>query len=228
MVRAYLLVCLPGPACAVLVACAGGTPPPAAAPVPAAEGAPAPVALAAPALTPAASATPLEAEYVDVETDPTTLTPLFDKASRPTFPKATGGAAKCWQTVSLSGDADEDYQQIAAKCGTATGAVAYVKPASGKLHSVKDKRDTYALHLQGGLCYRYFAVADGTVKDLDILILQAKGALVGDDKTTGPVAIIEMEKPWCQDRDVDYQFALEVDGAGTGRYVFGVWAQPGK
>ena len=28
------------------------------------------------------------------------------------------------------------------------------------------------------------------------------------------------------DRDVDYQFAVEVDGAGTGKYVFGVWAQP--
>jgi hypothetical protein len=183
-----------------------------------------PTAAAAPA--PSASAAPADAEYVDVETDPTTLTPLFDKTSRPPFPKATGNAATCWQTVSLQGDSQKDYEQLASKCGTPTGAVAYVKPASGKLHSVKDKRDTYLLHLQGGLCYRYFGVADGTVRDLDILILQAKGALVGDDKTVGPVAIIEMDKAWCQDRDVDYQFAVEVDGVGTGSYVFGVWAQP--
>ncbi len=163
---------------------------------------------------------------MDVESDPTTLTPLFDKGSRPSFPKATGSAATCWQTVSLQGDSQKDYEQLSAKCGTPTGAVPYVKPAQGKLHSVKDKRDTYLLHLQGGLCYRYFGVADGTVKDLDILILQAKGALVGDDKTVGPVAIIEMDKAWCQDRDVDYQFAVEVDGVGTGKYMFGVWAQP--
>ena len=213
-----------------LVACGGGTPPatsvpaaPSAAPEApsAAAAAAAPVASAAPA----APAAPADDKYDDVETDPTTLTPLFDKGSRPTFPKATGNAATCWQQVALTGNAEKDYDGLAAKCGAPTGAVPYVKPAKGKLHSVKDKRDTYLLHLQGGLCYRYFGVADGTVKDLDILILQAKGALVGDDKATGPVAIIEMDKAWCQDKDVDYQFGVEVDGTGTGSYVFGVWAQ---
>lgn len=215
--------------CAVVLGCGGSPPPPAAPPAPSSTGS-LPIASEStpPTPPPAASVAPADADYVDVETDPTTLTPLFDKGSRPTFPKATGNAATCWQTVSLSGDAAKDYVQLASKCGTPTGAVAYVKPAAGKLHSVKDKRDTYLLHLQGGLCYRYFGVADGTVKDLDILILQAKGALVGDDKTTGPIAIIEMDKAWCQDRDVDYQFAVEVDGTGTGKYVFGVWAQPAK
>jgi hypothetical protein len=214
--------------CAAVVAC-GGSKPPVSSPGPAdsssAASAPAPSASASVAAAPTTSAAPAEEEYVDAETDPTTLTPLFDKSSRPTFPKATGSAATCWQSVSLQGESEKDYEQLAAKCGTPTGAVPYVKPATGKLHSVKDKRDTYLLHLQGGLCYRYFGVADGTVRDLDILILQAKGALVGDDKTVGPVAIIEMDKAWCQDRDVDYQFAVEVDGTGTGRYVFGVWAQ---
>lgn len=210
-------------------ACGGSKPTPAtpAADTTAPSSAPAtttaPVASSTPA---AASATPASDEYVDAETDPTTLTPLFDKTNRPTFPKATGSPATCWQTVSLGGNAEKDYEQLAGKCGAPTGAVAYVKPVAGKLHSVKDKRDTYLLHLQGGLCYRYFGVADGTVKDLDILILQAKGALVGDDKATGPVAIIETDKSWCMDRDVDYQFAIEVDGQGTGKYVFGVWANP--
>ncbi len=216
----------------VLVACGGSNPTPAT-PSSAASSAPADstpttATSSAPAPATAASAAapaPASDDYVDAETDPTTLTPLFDKGSRPAFPKATGSPATCWQSVSLSGDAQKDYEALAGKCGTPTGAVPYVKPASGKLHSVKDKRDTYLVHLQGGLCYRYFGVADGTVKDLDILILQAKGALVGDDKTTGPVAIIEMDKAWCQDRDVDYQFAVEVDGQGTGKYVFGVWAQ---
>jgi hypothetical protein len=213
-----------------LLACGGGTPAPAApTPDPAsAASAGTPSASATPAPSSAASAppaAPADDKYEDAETDPTTLQPLFDKGGRPSFPKATGSPATCWQQVSLTGSAEKDYDALAAKCGAPTGAVPYVKPALGKLHSVKDKRDTYLLHLQGGLCYRYFGVADGTVKDLDILILQAKGALVGDDKATGPIAIIEMDKAWCQDRDVDYQFGVEVDGTGTGNYVFGVWAQ---
>jgi hypothetical protein len=28
------------------------------------------------------------------------------------------------------------------------------------------------------------------------------------------------------DNDVDYQFNVEVDGTGTGHYVFAVWARP--
>lgn len=151
---------------------------------------------------------------------------LFDKGSKPTFPKATTTDAACWQTISLTGDAHKDYDALAAACGAPTGSIAYTKPAPGKLHSVKDKRDTYSMHLLGGLCYRFFGVADGSVKDLDILIEQKGGALVGDDKTHGAVAIIESDKSWCMDRDVDYQFLVQVGGTGTGHYVFGVWAKP--
>ena len=156
----------------------------------------------------------------------TAMKPLFDKGSKPSFPKATASEATCWQTISLSGDAPKDYEQLAAKCGTPTGSVAYTQPTKGKLHYKKDKRDTFSVHLLGGLCYRFFGVADGTVKDLDLLIEQKSGALVGDDKADGQVAIIESGKSWCMDNDVDYSFKVEVDGVGTGRYVFGVWARP--
>jgi hypothetical protein len=91
---------------------------------------------------------------------------------------------------------------------------------------VKDKRDTYVVKLRGGLCYRFFGVADGTIKDLDILVEKTNGDLVGDDKANGPVAIIESDKAWCFDSDGDYQFRVEVDGTGEGHYAFGVWARP--
>jgi hypothetical protein len=182
------------------------------------------------AQTSAASATPPPGEeaYDDPGelSDPTSMKPLFDKSSKPPFPKATTSEATCWQSISLTGDAPKDYEQLAAKCGAPTGSVAYTQPASGKLHYKRDKRDTFSLHLVGGLCYRFFGVADGTVKDLDLLIEKKGGALVGDDKTQGPVAIIESSKSWCMDNDVDYQFNVEVDGTGTGRYVFAVWARP--
>ena len=33
-------------------------------------------------------------------------------------------------------------------------------------------------------------------------------------------------KSWCMDEDAEYDFHIEVDGEGNGRYIFGVWAKP--
>jgi hypothetical protein len=158
--------------------------------------------------------------------DPATLGPLFDAKAKPAFPKKTADEHACWQSLSLTGDATKDFASLVAKCGTPTGSVEYVKSITGRLHSVHDKRDTYLVSIHGGLCYRFFGVADGTIKDLDIIIEKAGGALVGEDHTNGPVAIIDSDKAWCMDADGDYQFRVEVDGTGEGHYVFGVWARP--
>ncbi len=128
--------------------------------------------------------------------------------------------------MSLSGEATKDFSALVSSCGAPTGSVQYVAPAAGKLHHLRDKRDTFFVKIQGGLCYRFFGVADGTIKDLDILIERRNGDLVGDDRTNGPVAIIDADKNWCMDNDGEYQFQVQVDGPGTGNYEFGVWARP--
>lgn len=46
------------------------------------------------------------------------------------------------------------------------------------------------------------------------------------DKTDHPIAVIEHEKLWCMDEDNEYDFAIEVDGAGAGKYMFGAWVRP--
>ncbi|MGH7436508.1 MAG: hypothetical protein ACRENE_12615, partial [Polyangiaceae bacterium] len=196
------------------------------APAPAAEAPASPAATIGPA--PAApvkgAASPDGVVYDEVE-DPTNLKPLFEKTSMPSFPAATMNEQACWQTMGLSGTAKKDYEALTAKCGASTGAVEYVKPALGKLHEKHDKRDTFVVPIQGGLCYRFFGVADSSIKDLDVLIEKKGGALVGDDKTNGPVAIIESDKAWCIDRDGVYNFLVEIDGQGQGDYVFGIWAR---
>jgi hypothetical protein len=158
---------------------------------------------------------------------PIKMTALVAKPfDRGKFPKQSVGDKACWQGIELTGKHESDYANIVDKCGTPTGLVEYAKPVSGKLHHEHDKRDEYVLTLSAGLCYRYFAVADAGIKDLDILIQTPNGALVGDDKTSQPVAIIESDKTWCMDRDAEYHFLIEVDGPGTGGYSFGVWARP--
>jgi hypothetical protein len=208
----------------VLVACASNPSRPAeVAPDQASAPSPAKLAVTAPASPPAA------AEAYDDPgelSDPEIMTPLFTRETRPAFPKAVATDHDCWRQLSLSGDAKKDYDALVASCGGPTGSVQYVTPVVGKLHFAHDKRDTFNVKIQGGLCYRFFGVADGTIQDLDILIERANGDLVGDDRTNGPVAIIETDKNWCMDVDGDFRFKVEVDGTGTGNYAFGVWARP--
>ena len=154
------------------------------------------------------------------------LTPLFTKQRPPKFPKPTVSDRECWQDMELSGDATTDYAALVARCGAPTGVAEYVHPAKGHLHHKHDQRDTFKVALEKGYCYRYFAVADSTIDDLDILVTRYGGDMVGDDQTKGPVAIIQSDKPWCMDDDVDYDLEVAVDGKGQGNYLIGVWARP--
>ena len=224
-----------------LVACGGeGAPPPAtpAAPVasaPVATSGPASSASAAPASAP--SAAPMaSAAAVDPDPplndpnespDPIAMAPEFDKKkAKASFPKKAVADGQCWAQVSASGDHAKDFDAIVAACGTPTGLVEYAKPVEGKLHHKYDPDDVFTMPVFGGYCYRYFAVADSTIADLDLLIEKKGGALVGDDKTNSPVAIIDTDQPWCQDEDQKLEFHVKVDGPGKGGYTFGVWARP--
>jgi hypothetical protein len=146
--------------------------------------------------------------------------------TKPSFPKATSTEEACWKDIELTGKHKKDYATIIDRCGTPTGLVEYAAPVLGRIHHTKDKRDSFKLKLKGGYCYRYFAAADDTVEDIDILVETTSGALVADDKTKSPVAIIEATKSWCQSADIEYVFHIEVDGPGKGGYTFGVWARP--
>ncbi len=141
------------------------------------------------------------------------------------FPKATVKDHECLQELSFVGNHRKDYDTLVAKCGTPTGMMKFTEPADGKLHAKLDKRDHFQLKVFKNMCYRYFAVADDGIKDIDILVLK-KGALLATDKTEHPVAIIDTDKLWCVDDDMDLDFAVEVDGPGAGGYTFGVWTRP--
>ena len=158
---------------------------------------------------------------------PIAMTALLTKSTpKASFPKRKIGDHECWQGTALMGKAKEDFQTVIDKCGAPTGMQEYAKPVEGKLHSKVDKRDVYVLKLLGNYCYRYFAMGDGSIKDLDILVEKPDGALVADDKTDQPFAIIDSANSWCVDQDTEYHFAIEVDGVGKGNYLFGVWAKP--
>ena len=153
------------------------------------------------------------------------LEPLVPKGAKTAFPKQTVTDHDCLKELSFSGKHQADFKTLLDKCGTPTGMLEYVKPHEGRLHAKHDKRDEFRVKVQKGMCYRYFAVADDGIKDIDIIVLK-KGALYAMDRTEHPIAVIDTDKLWCVDEDMELQFNIEVDGRGAGGYTFGVWTRP--
>lgn len=153
------------------------------------------------------------------------LEALVQKGAKTSFPKQTVGDHDCLKELAWSGKHQTDFKTLTDKCGSPTGMLEYTKPHEGRLHIKHDKRDEFRVKVQKGMCYRYFAVADDGIADIDIIVLK-KGALYAMDRTDHPIAVIDTEKLWCVDEDMDLQFNIEVDGRGAGGYTFGVWTRP--
>ena len=141
------------------------------------------------------------------------------------YPTQTVGYQECWNGLSIEDDADADYAEILAACGKPTGMLPVVAPVRGELGPTH-KSDKLVVPLKKGMCYRFVAVGNQSLGDVDVRIEKSDGALVAVDKTSHPVAIIEGDKPWCVDEDVQWSFVIEVDGNGHGHYVFGVLGKP--
>lgn len=194
------------------------------APTAAASAAPTPSATAAPDKYATAEAAPHDDP--NEKEGPIVLEPLV-KAGTPksAFPKQTVSDSKCLEDLPFTGKHQKDYEEIIKRCGTPTGLIEYTKPAQGRLHATKDKHDDFQVKVVKGYCYRYFAVADDGIKDIDIVILR-RGAIIATDQTDQPVAVINGSSLWCTDEDMDLDFRVVIDGPGAGGYQFGVWMRP--
>ncbi|MGZ3418800.1 MAG: hypothetical protein ACXWUG_22080 [Polyangiales bacterium] len=218
----------------VLGACGGG------ASAPAASAPPAPAAPAAKEGSPAATTPAPDDDEVHPDTkaavasskaSPTTADGnlLLENLLKPgaplaDFPKATVKDADCSKGIGYTGNAAKDYVELTSKCGAPTGLKEYAKTVSGKLDS-KHPRDTYVFKMAGGFCYRFFAVADDTISNLDIRVQRPEGALVSIAASKNFVAIMDPDRVWCKTHDRDFRLVVETS-AGQGNYKFGVWARP--
>jgi hypothetical protein len=140
------------------------------------------------------------------------------------FPKATTTDKDCVGAINLSGKSDKDYDAVISKCGAPTGLKEFTRKVTGKLDA-SHKRDTYSFSMLGGYCYRFFAVGDATIANLDVRIQRPGGALVSMDQSSQPVAIIDPDRTWCKTHDRQFSLVVETT-SGSGSYAFGIWARP--
>jgi hypothetical protein len=143
------------------------------------------------------------------------------------FPPQTVGYEDCWKGAPLTGNYITDYNNLVARCGRPTGMLPYSRVMEGAL-SDSHKGDVYTVKLVGGGCYRFFAVAGGSIKDIDIGLATMEDKMLAADKYTQPVAIIEWKQPVCVQHDVMFKLIVARDGGGEGGYGFGVWFKPGQ
>jgi hypothetical protein len=140
------------------------------------------------------------------------------------FPAKQASDATCFTTVPLTGQNDKDYAALTDKCGAGTGMKPFIKAVKGKLGD-KHLRDVYDFKMLGGYCYRFFAVADESISNVDIRVQKPSGAIVSVDSTKGPIAILDPDRPWCKKHDREFSIVVETAG-GSGNYTFGIWARP--
>lgn len=155
-----------------------------------------------------------------------TLEPLMsapDPSAAASFPKQTASDAECFKSVGLTGKSSADYDALIAACGAPTGCKEFVRHVVGKLDDAHH-RDTYVLKMLGGYCYRFFAVGDETLGNVDIRVERPDGALVSIDQSKQSIAILDPDATWCKTHDREFHVVVEAKGAGG--YALGIWARP--
>ena len=160
-------------------------------------------------------------------TTPGAPIPLENQLGKPPpkdFPAKKNDDASCAGSPALTGKNDKDYAALTDACGTGAGMKPFVKTVTGKLDD-KHLRDVYDFKMLGGYCYRFFAVADAGISNIDVRVQRPGGALVSIDSTKGPIAVMDPDRPWCKTHDREFTLTVETTG-GKGNYTFGIWARP--
>lgn len=153
------------------------------------------------------------------------LLPVPDPAPPGDFPKATVNDKECIASVGLTGQLDKDLGALVASCGANTGMKEYSKQYAGTFDA-SHRFDTFQVKLAGGYCYRFFAMADGSVEKMEIRVHRTNGALQAAVQSKQPVVLYKPGEPWCRRRDRDVQIVVGAIGGGQGHYSLGIWARP--
>ncbi len=160
----------------------------------------------------------------DVHEDGSVIFENLFKAGAAGFPKAVTSDAECSKGVGYTGSSAKDYSELTDKCGTGTGMKEFVTRHAGKLDE-KHPSETYAFKMLGGFCYRFFAVADDTVKGIKIRVQRPGGALLSIAASKSFVTMMNPDSVWCKKKDREFRLVVE-SGGGQGSYTFGIWARP--
>jgi hypothetical protein len=119
-----------------------------------------------------------------------------------------------------NGDPVAQVDTLASACASTTGM--------HKLQSFKGTQaasnppQSFPFHAEANHCYRAYAHAAATIKDLDLLIKDSTGAVAGEDSTDDPSPVVLEDGAVCFKSADDASIVVSI-GAGSGAYGIQLW-----
>jgi hypothetical protein len=197
-----------------LAACGGEEKPAEAPPMPSASAAPVATQAPAPTAEPVASAAPAPSS-APAEPPPN---PGSKKATKKTDP----AWASCHQSFEAKNkEVSKDVAAMSKACQAVTKMKLIGKTFTGK-QSDQQPPQSFPLKAEAKHCYRVYAQAAETIKDLDLAIKDSAGAIAGEDSTDDPSPVVLEDGAVCF-TESDSATVVVAVGMGTGAYAVQVW-----
>jgi hypothetical protein len=131
---------------------------------------------------------------------------------------------QCYDGFRLSDDVLGDLGMLSDRCARACGMAPLTKVHQGDA-SESSAPEVYAIDLDAGACYRFFAVADPSVSVLIAAITDAEGAIVAIDNTRDRAPILGPRAPFCPSASGSYRLVV-TSHRGAGHYIVQGWSMP--
>jgi hypothetical protein len=139
--------------------------------------------------------------------------------------KSDPAFATCHNTYKpTSGDQDvgADLAAMTKGCIDVTKMKKLGATLSGQL-SESSPPATFPLGVQAGKCYRFYGMAQSTMQDFDIALIDSTGALVSED-TTDDVSPVTTEDGKVCFKVADAAVIRASAGAGAGKFALEIWS----
>lgn len=136
--------------------------------------------------------------------------------------KIDGAWASCHQTYRATGkDVSKDVAAMAKACERPTRMKLLGKTITGE-QADQDKPQTFPLDAKANHCYRVYAQAVDGIKDLDLVVRDSAGIVIGQDSTDDPSPVVLETGAVCFSKDDRASVVVSV-GMGSGAYAVQIW-----
>lgn len=137
------------------------------------------------------------------------------------FPTQRVAFDECYKGFSVTGHSERDVIALGERCGAPCGMIPFSSVRSDSQRE-SDDVDVYGIELRADRCYRFIAVGDSDIDDLDAAIADSEGNILLRDTYSDSAPILGPESAFCPSSAGHYKFVVSV-ARGAGTFHFQVW-----